>query len=314
VNNNSGCSFSPFILSLNDVSDGQDRYMTVDLSVSCSSDKYYFGKVWAIISIFVYPIGIPLYYFYVLYDAREDIKCRSDLLLTSSSLPSLPSSRSSGINAFISRRVQRLQPIKLLFEAYKPELWYWEVVETGRRLMLTGVLVLIAQGSAVQIIVGMALALFYLKLYDSWQPYTDPVLMSVEAVSEWQILFVFFLALLLKADFGSVSRTALGVLLVLTIFANFLIDAGRAIVACSKRKMLSDSGCRNDSKEGVLLRELSLVRISKSDWSRPSSTLPPADMTVASCASTTASAGAGGGEVGLCSPLHDGDDNGGENL
>jgi hypothetical protein len=176
------------------------------------------------------------------------------------------------------------------------------------------VLVLIAQGSAVQIIVGMALALFYLKLYDSWQPYTDPVLMSVEAVSEWQVLFVFFLALLLKADFGSVSRTALGVLLVLTIFANFVIDAGRAIVACSKRKMLSDSGCRSDSKEGVLLRELSLVRISKSDWSRPSSTLPPAGMTVAPGVSTTASAGAGGGGVGLCSPFHDRDDNGGEKL
>ena len=34
-----------------DAADGDDRYMMVDYSVSCSSSKYHFGRVWAIVSI-----------------------------------------------------------------------------------------------------------------------------------------------------------------------------------------------------------------------------------------------------------------------
>ena len=56
------------------------------------------------------------------------------------------------------KRATRLQPLKLLFKSYATSLWFWEVVETANRLLLTGVLVIIAQGSAVQIVVGFAIA------------------------------------------------------------------------------------------------------------------------------------------------------------
>jgi hypothetical protein len=197
----------------NDVS-GDDEYMTVDYSVSCSSSKYHFGFAWAIASILVYPIGVPAYYFYVLYTSREMIQNRDDL---TSLLPSTTSDEQSADNV-----TTYLQSILLLFEAYEPKYWYWEVIETMRRLMLTGVLVLIAQGSAVQIIVGICLSLFFLVLYDTYSPFADPIVGRVEAVSQRQILCVFFLALLVKADFGSVSIVALDVFLILAIFANLL--------------------------------------------------------------------------------------------
>ncbi|GMH54514.1 hypothetical protein TrLO_g9320 [Triparma laevis f. longispina] len=33
---------------------------------------------------------------------------------------------------------EEITPLMFLWEPYKPEFWYWEVVETARRLMMTG--------------------------------------------------------------------------------------------------------------------------------------------------------------------------------
>jgi hypothetical protein len=191
-----------------DVESGKDRYMMVDYSMSCSSSKYRFGLGWAIVSIFVYPVGIPLYYFYVLYSARHDIKNRETI---------------SSEGEKWSRNAH-LQSIKLLFEFYQPHLWYWEVIETIYRLLLTGVLVVVSQGTGAQIIVGIVVVLFYLKVCDIYQPYEDPKVQTLRDICQWQIFFVFFLALILKADFSSVEKLALDILLVLVITTNIVLD------------------------------------------------------------------------------------------
>jgi hypothetical protein len=86
----------------------------------------HFGFAWAIASTLVYPIGVPTYYFYVLYTSREMIQNRADLSL------SLSSTRSDEQYAYIV--TAHLQSILLFFEAYEPRYWYWEMVETTRRL------------------------------------------------------------------------------------------------------------------------------------------------------------------------------------
>ncbi|CAN0394727.1 unnamed protein product, partial [Ectocarpus fasciculatus] len=115
-----------------DVENGDDRYMTVDYSVSCASEKYQFGFVWAIVSIFVYPVGIPAFYFYELYSARHLIMSRND---------------HSEFSSDSDAKSALLKPLHFLFEFYNPQFWYWEVVETLHRLLLTGVLVVISHGS-----------------------------------------------------------------------------------------------------------------------------------------------------------------------
>ena len=40
-----------------------DYYLIADLSIECSSDRYKTGQNFAIFMIFVYPIGIPAFYF-----------------------------------------------------------------------------------------------------------------------------------------------------------------------------------------------------------------------------------------------------------
>jgi hypothetical protein len=192
-----------------EVNDGDDSYMTADYSVSCSSAKYHFGLAWAIAMVFVYPIGIPLFYFILLYRSRLDIQTRND--------PSLSTEQSARLS-------QRTDSIQSLFQFYKPRLWYWEVVETISRLMLTGVLVVIAQGSAIQIVVGVAFSIIIIHLHNHLEPYLDPNLQVAKRISNWQICGLFFVALLLKADFGSIQRSALAVCLLLILFSGAAYD------------------------------------------------------------------------------------------
>ena len=49
--------------------------------------------------------------------------------------------------------------------------WYWELLETARRLLLTAVLSVVSTGSSAQIVFGMVIALIYMKLYGYYKPY-----------------------------------------------------------------------------------------------------------------------------------------------
>ncbi len=57
----------------NDVVPGNDLYLTADLSLSCSSDRYRFGVIYAKCMIAVYPVGIPVFYLTVLWWNKKRI-------------------------------------------------------------------------------------------------------------------------------------------------------------------------------------------------------------------------------------------------
>jgi hypothetical protein len=57
---------------------GTPTYLRNDYSISCDSPRYHFGVIWAVAMIFVYPIGIPALYLYLLFSARYVIKMRKE--------------------------------------------------------------------------------------------------------------------------------------------------------------------------------------------------------------------------------------------
>merc|ERR1712070_664947 len=48
-------------------------YLIADYSISCNSDRYRYGVAWAIFMIFIYPIGLPILYFCLLYNIRKEL-------------------------------------------------------------------------------------------------------------------------------------------------------------------------------------------------------------------------------------------------
>jgi hypothetical protein len=197
--------------------------MTADYTVSCDSAEYRFGFIWACVMILVYPIGCPAYYFYLLYNVRHQIQMGyGDDTMSEKVGESLESLET--VSEEMRAKQQKLVSLKFLYDSYQPHYWWWEIAETTQRVLLTGILVLIAQGSAIQIVVGALLTLSFLRMYARYEPYRDSFVLSIKIISYWQIFFVFWIALLIKADFPSMSDRSLGLCLVFVIFANIFND------------------------------------------------------------------------------------------
>ena len=138
------------------------KYLRRDLSISCSSSRYIFGRNWAIGMIFVYPIGVLGIYFFVLFVNRKAIMRidKTDFSHEQQQLLNVelrdPMDRRKAIyqapedHLFETRHhfLMHITPKELNFLhfSYEPKFWYWEVIETSRRLILTAVLSVVATG------------------------------------------------------------------------------------------------------------------------------------------------------------------------
>ena len=152
-------------------------YLTVDKSIECYSDRYNMGLIIAILMIFVYPIGIPLNYFSTLYRNRYGIMNRPDDKID-----------------FLSR----LRSLSFLFVYYKPEFWYFEVVETARRISLTAVLSVTFPGSGSQVVFAIILSLIFKEIYSKLDPYADKKMAFTAELTSIQVFLTFFTVLVIE--------------------------------------------------------------------------------------------------------------------
>jgi hypothetical protein len=111
--------------------------------------------------------GIPAYYFYKLWRARDEIK---------SSNTESP----------------KVQVLSMLYASYLPGYCFFEIVETTRQLALTAVLSVISTGTSTQVVVGMLILFAYICIYSQSKPYLDARNTTLASVGQYQIYFTFF--------------------------------------------------------------------------------------------------------------------------
>jgi hypothetical protein len=165
--------------------------MQNDLSIPCegpNSARYKYGVVWALVMIVVYPIGVLSIYFYTLYFNRKDIKMKDFTEVEIFEIQERDKQRreeyvaehgtdegfvselfvpcEKGYMKFITK-----DELNFLHKAYEGRCWYWEIVETCRRLLLTAVVSVIASGTSGQIVFSIFVAVTYIKLYGFFQPF-----------------------------------------------------------------------------------------------------------------------------------------------
>ncbi|CAN0341912.1 unnamed protein product, partial [Scytosiphon promiscuus] len=128
--------------------------------------------------ILVYPVGIPLLYAILLYQRRDVL---SDA----------------------SADKTQAQSISSLWEPYRPERYFYEVVECGRRIMLTGVVVFIFPNDAAQIAITILIALFFSAVFDVLSPYKSESDMWLSRGGHVIVFLSMFDMLLLKVDVSS---------------------------------------------------------------------------------------------------------------
>jgi hypothetical protein len=100
----------------------------------------------------------------------------------------------------------------VLWEPYKNEYWYWEVIECYRRIILTSILGTINPGSSLQSIVAVMCSLFFIKLYSHYSPYALTNDNILAEIGQFQVFLTFFISLIIKNSLlsGNTWKSALG--------------------------------------------------------------------------------------------------------
>jgi len=160
-----------------------------DYSIDCNSSLYVsFGRPWAVISLFAYPIGLPLVYLTLLYKNKAAITYRKELKLMNKSIL-LNKSRK---RKYKKEKAHQVDGLAFIFLSYNPKYWYWEIVEVSRRLALTAGLQAIFNGSLTQVIISLIVALFYMQLYTYIQPFDESIDNFLAEIGQFQIFFTYF--------------------------------------------------------------------------------------------------------------------------
>jgi hypothetical protein len=122
--------------------------------------------------------------------------------------------------------------MNFLWGAYKPKYWYWELVETSRRIMLTAVLSIISTGSSKQSVLAIMLAFIYICLYGYFQPYAEHADYILGAAGQIQIFMTYFAIIvmrerLLGKDFNSMFDALLTTLNMWVVLLGFYLEVRR---------------------------------------------------------------------------------------
>ena len=123
--------------------------MTVDYSIACESahGKSARGLAGTIVAIF--PAGVPLSLFVLLFKFRREIRQRQTR---------------SGDAA--------LSPVAFLFRLYKPRYWYLPIIDLWRRLALSSVLLAITDPT-VQLLVALAVSVSFVVAFREMKPFYE---------------------------------------------------------------------------------------------------------------------------------------------
>jgi hypothetical protein len=200
-----------------------DSYLRADYSISCTTSKHKWYRLYSGIMILVYPIGIPVMYAALLWRQRAQLKRDDERSILQ---------RESNTS---------LRKTKFLWETYKPSLFYWEVIECCRRLLLTGTMVFIFPSQTAQPAIASLLAVAAIVLVLWYTPHADIMDTRIYIFGAIIVFLSMFMSLLVKVQDGittfrgsqtySATLVGMNILMVIAAIAQLTYVAKRAWIA-----------------------------------------------------------------------------------
>ena len=185
-------------------------YLRADHSIQCYSTKHTLFRVYAGVMGVVYPFGIPFCYAIVLYRGRTALK---DTVARETITPDDGVARD-------------------LWVAYKPEVYFYEVVECARRVVLSGVVVFVLPNTAGQIAVSFLLALFFAAVLMVLDPYTSWFDTWTARTGHTIVLMSMFVALLQKVNTEEDDGFSQDVFAIVLVVSNCVMVVAAGAEAC----------------------------------------------------------------------------------
>ncbi|GMH73787.1 hypothetical protein TrLO_g1511 [Triparma laevis f. longispina] len=196
---------------------GYGSYLKVDYGIDCASEEHRLYETYAMGSILVYVVGIPLLYAVLLWRNRH-------LLDPGQKRLEEEYGEVEGLKKALEIRQRleeqhQLMSSQFLYESYEPKYFWFEIFDTIRKQMLTGGLVVLGSGTLSQIIISMLLCLASMRVFAGCKPFIEERVGQFSEMSQWQIFFVMFASLLLRFNemsdqFNIENKKAFDVILV----------------------------------------------------------------------------------------------------
>ena len=204
--------------------DDGEEYLRADYRIRCTDEKHRALQVYAGFMIAVYPVGIPLMFGALLYPHRGVLSDPRADKATAESIASL-------------------------WEPYRPNRYYYEIVECGRRILLTGAVVFIYPNDTAQIAITIIISFIFFVVSEVLSPYKSESDTWVSRSGHVLIFFSMFDVLLLRVDVSqesSGSQKVLAGVLILGHVAMILAVVAEALslyfVAKRKRRVVEEPG------------------------------------------------------------------------
>jgi len=147
----------------------KDDYLEADYSISCGSSSYTLTQIPVIVLIVLIPVGIPSSLYMVMMWSRA----RSARLFEQ--LPAADVSEILTADArfavFAHGRMLRQGGLRSLVKFYRPECFYFELIDWTRKVVLTGLLLFANRGTLGQTFFGVFLTIGFLSLTIWLRPY-----------------------------------------------------------------------------------------------------------------------------------------------
>lgn len=206
--------------------DDGNIYLRADYRIQCDSPKHEAFTVYAGFMTVLYAFGIPaLYTSLLLKDRHVLVNCDGGNNIGSKD------ARSNN---------PRVRSTSNLWKPYKPKRFYYEVVECGRRILLTGVVVFIFPDSAAQIAVTLIIALTFAMASEVLDPYASTWDTWMGRMGHVVVFLSVYVALLLKVDVSAERAESQKVFEAILVFVHacmivaVLVEA--LVMACSLRE------------------------------------------------------------------------------
>jgi hypothetical protein len=193
--------------------DDYGSYMVADYSIRCDSspsESYDTGSdyktflVYNTVFLFLFVFGIPCFYFQQLWTNRHLLDPGQHKYMKHQLEANIKCTPEDALAWALARREENekenpsLARLKFLYEAYEPSCFLFEVIECIRRLLLTGGLVLFAQGSGSQIVISMLICFLSISLYSYYEPFIEKTDNRIASVAQLQLYFTLFASLVIR--------------------------------------------------------------------------------------------------------------------
>ncbi|CAM9433669.1 unnamed protein product, partial [Laminaria digitata] len=158
--------------------DNGNSFLRSDHSLECYTPKHKVFMAYASVMVAVFPLGIPVCYTVVLYRNRSSFKDRV------------------GADA----NTTNVAGFKELWEPYRSQVYFYEVVECFRRVLLSGVVVFIFPNTAGQVATSLLLAIFTAAVFMALNPYVSRWHTWLARISHAVVILSLYVALLQTVD------------------------------------------------------------------------------------------------------------------